>query len=83
MIGKVLYKDQPCERCGSKKSISNIHDVITPALIGSVKVGYSQIICTNHICQKEFERNLLEEMQKKEAIRLKREEDKTARKVRA
>lgn len=81
MINKTLYVDQPCERCGSKKRINIIQKVTTPALINAAKIEYSQIICTNEVCQREFERKLLEKMQKDEALMLKRKQEKAARKV--
>lgn len=78
MISKTPYLDQPCERCGSKKTLINIKKK-SPTLTITMQIEYSQIICTNKACQKEFEDKLAEKRQKEELIRLKREENKAAR----
>ncbi|OGE25287.1 hypothetical protein A3C26_04045 [Candidatus Daviesbacteria bacterium RIFCSPHIGHO2_02_FULL_39_12] len=78
---KTSYSDQPCERCGSKKAIIIIDKVITAVSARGAKIEYSQIVCTNIVCQKEFDSKLAEKIQKNEAIKLKRAEEKAARKA--
>ncbi len=79
MNNKTSYLDQPCERCGSKKKLAKIRKASLPNLSGTSQIEYSQVICTNEACQKEFEFRLQEKTQKDEAIKLKREEAKAAR----
>ena len=76
MISKPSYLDQPCERCGSKKTIIKVRKGRTQTLSGSAAIEYSQIVCTNNECQKQFEMKLEERIQKEELVRLKREENK-------
>lgn len=76
MDGKLSYLEQPCERCGNKKNLIKIHKATLKNLSGVSKIEYSQIICTNAVCQKEFEKNLAEKASKAEAIKLKREKEK-------
>lgn len=78
MNPKLPYLDQPCERCGSKKALINIKKK-SPTLTITMQIEYSQIICTNKACQKEFEARLAEKREKEELIRLKREANKAAR----
>ncbi|MBI2599603.1 hypothetical protein HYW43_01640 [Candidatus Daviesbacteria bacterium] len=80
---KTSYEDQPCERCGSKKSITIIQKVASSISPSGAKIEYSQIVCTNKACQQEFDRRLVEKTQKNEAIQLKRAEEKAARKAQA
>jgi len=76
MISKPSYLDQPCERCGNKKTIIKVRKGRTQTLSGSAAIEYSQIVCTNNECQKQFEMKLEERIQKEELVRLKREENK-------
>ncbi len=79
MTNKTSYLDQPCERCGHKKNLSKIRKASLSKMSGSVQIEYSQIICTNGKCQKEFEGKLKEKMDKEALIRLKRAEHKMAK----
>lgn len=79
MNDKTPYLEQPCERCGGKKAIAKVRNGKLQNLSGVSKIEYSQIICTNKACQKEFETRLQEKTEKEAAIRLKREENKAAR----
>lgn len=78
MISPISYADQPCERCGSKKSIVQKKKVKTSTFNEAAVVEYSQIICTNKACQMEWEAKLLEKMQKDNAVKLKRSERKAS-----
>lgn len=73
---KTSYSDQPCERCNSKKKIINVRKVKTSTFNQATVIEYSQIICTNKVCQTEFENRLLEKQEKDAAIKLKRAEHK-------
>lgn len=79
MINSVPYLEQPCERCGKKKKLSETGKESMPNLSNSVKIEYSQVICTDSLCQREFEEKLQEKALKELAIKLKREEAKAAR----
>lgn len=68
------YDNQPCNRCGSKRRISKTWKETLPKLTGGFVVQiHSQIVCTNSVCQAEFDRKLFEEVQKRKDLRLKRE----------
>jgi len=73
---KIVYTDDPCVRCDSKQFISRTWIQQVPTYSGKMtEVECSQIECTNKECQAEFTRNLLEERERKEVIRLKREQN--------
>lgn len=68
------YARQLCELCGSKKRISKKWKEKIPTLTGKIIIiEHSQIVCTNKVCQAGFDKNLLEENEKREAIRVKKE----------
>lgn len=79
MKNSIPYLEQPCERCGNKKALTEVHKEILKNLSGGSEIEYSQIVCTNAACQKIFEVNLAEKRIKAEEIKLKREEAKAAR----
>lgn len=79
MNNTIPYLEQPCERCGSKKALTKVRKSKVQNLSGTSDIEYSQIICVSAACQKEFEKNLEEKILKADAIKLKREEAKTAR----
>ena len=74
------YIDLPCERCGSKKRVSETWKEKIPTYTGEIEVEYSQIICTNEVCQKAFDKNLVAEKEKRDAIRQRKEANELARK---
>ncbi len=74
------FVKQPCERCGSKKRISKTWKEKIPTLSGVTEVEYSQIICTNIVCQTEFDENLEKERKKRESLRLQKEKNDALRK---
>jgi len=74
------FVKQPCERCGSKKRISKTWKEKIPTLSGVTEVEYSQIICTNSVCQTEFDENLEKERKKRESLRLQKEKNDALRK---
>lgn len=69
------YLHQPCGRCGSKRRISKKWKERVPTLTGTTVIEYSQIICTNKICQVTFDKQMQEEKNKREVIRIKKEEN--------
>ncbi len=77
------YLDQPCERCGSKRKIAKTWKEKIPTFSGTTMVEYSQIICTNKECQKENEKQLVKDLEKREEIRVKKLQNDTARKANA
>ncbi len=68
------YVELPCPRCKSPQIVSKTWTETVQTFSGTVKVQCSQIVCTNKICQAEFEKNLEADNKKKAAIRTKREE---------
>jgi len=75
------YVNQLCELCGSKKRISKKWKEKIPTLTGKITIiEHTQIVCTNKVCQAGFDKNLLEENEKREAVRLKKEALATAAK---
>ncbi len=77
------YLDQPCERCGSKRKVAKKWKEKIPTFSGTTMVEYSQIVCTNRECQKENEKQLVKDLEKREALRIKKEENDTIRKTNA
>mgnify|MGYP001563907784 CR=1 FL=1 len=77
----IPYVDQPCERCGSKKRVSKTWTKTVPIFNGTTELEYSQIVCTNPVCQRAFDKNLKEETKKREVIRLEKEEKDKMRKA--
>lgn len=75
------YADQPCPRCGSMRRILRTWKEKLPTLTGTTAVEYSQIVCTNDVCQIAFDKHLLVETKKKEAVRIKRGMNEAARKA--
>lgn len=76
-----IYLNEPCNRCGNKKRIAKTWNETIPTLTGTTVVEYSQIVCTNNVCQAEFDELLLEETKKRTAIRIKKEENQAERKA--
>jgi hypothetical protein len=75
-IGNSLNYDQTlCDRCGSKRKETKkwTEKIKTENSLSIIE--HSQIICTNKNCQAEFEKHLIIETQKREAMRLVREEN--------
>ena len=81
IISGTAYVDQPCPRCGSKRRVSKRWNETIKTLTGTTIVKYSQIVCNNNVCQVEFDRQLLKETQKRQAIKLKKEANDAARKA--
>lgn len=77
------YLDQPCERCGSKRKIAKTWKEKIPTFSGTTMVEYSQIVCTNKQCQKENERQLVKDLEKREEIREKKQKNDSIRKANA
>ena len=77
----MTYIDQPCERCGSKKSISKTWIEKLATLKGVSILEVSQITCTNKKCQDLFDRNRAEELIKINERRLAKEEQDRIRKL--
>ncbi len=77
---KNAYLDQKCDRCGSKRKVSKRWKEKVPTLIGTTVVEYTQISCTNTLCQAAFEKVLAKEATKRKAIKRKKEADDAERK---
>ncbi|HVZ11672.1 MAG TPA: hypothetical protein VG965_01455 [Patescibacteria group bacterium] len=55
---KILFNEQPCERCGSPKKVAKTWtEEIKTSLGEPIKIEVSQSICTNKVCQAEFDSN--------------------------
>lgn len=78
------YLNAPCERCGGKKRVARTWKEKIPTLTGTVTiVEYSQIVCRNKTCQEEFERKQVEETEKRQAIKVKKDENTALRKAKS
>lgn len=76
------YLDQPCDRCGSKRKIAKKWKEKIPTFSGSMTVvEYTQIVCTNKVCQLENEKQLSKDLEKRKEIRVKKEENDNRRKA--
>lgn len=71
---KPTFLEMPCDRCGSKKRVSKTWKEEIPTFTGTTMVEFSQIICTNTVCQEAFNENLEKETKKREVLRLEKEE---------
>jgi hypothetical protein len=69
-----------CERCNSKRKVSKTWTEKIKNDHGQMILYHSQIICTNKECQKEFEKNMNEEILKREKLKQTRTEE-AARRV--
>ncbi len=75
------YLKELCDRCGSKRYVAKIWKETTVNASGrKVVVAYSQIDCSNKDCQKEFEKKLLSEKEKRDVIKQKKERAALAKK---
>lgn len=81
IVASTSYVDQPCPQCGSKRRISKTWKETIPTFTGTTTVKYSQIVCTNNVCQLAFDKQLLKDTQKRRAIKLKKEANDAARKA--
>ncbi|MDE2589666.1 MAG: hypothetical protein KGL95_08395, partial [Patescibacteria group bacterium] len=72
-MANLSYLESPCERCGSKKKVAKRWKEKIPTFTGSTVVEYSQIVCTNVVCQKAFDEALAKEEKKRQALRLEKE----------
>lgn len=77
------YLDQPCERCGSKRKVAKKWKETLPTFSGTTVVEYSQIICTNKVCQAESEKEQLKDSQKREEMRTQKAANEVIRKENA
>ncbi len=77
----IAYLDKPCERCGSKRKIGRTWTETVQNFSGTIQVKHQQIVCTNEECQGKFEQFYKDEAKKKEAMRVKKEENDAARKA--
>lgn len=82
-MSAIPYEDEPCSRCGSKKSVSKPRKQTLPTLSSITEVEYSRIICTNALCQHEFEVNLAKEQKKRKTLRLEKERNDKKRKAKS
>lgn len=81
IIAGTAYVDQPCPQCGSKRRISKTWKETLPTFTGTTTVKYSQIVCTNDVCQLAFDKQLLKDTRKRMAIKLKKEANDAVRKA--
>ncbi len=75
------YLEKPCDRCGSKKRVAKKWKETVPTMTGTVVVQYTQIVCTKKECQIAFEKVLLEETKKRQALKVKKDANDVARKA--
>lgn len=74
------FINQLCPRCGSPRIETRPKKQKVETYSGIIEIEVSDIICTNRQCQKDFEKELEEEMIAKAAIRTKKQEQDLDRK---
>lgn len=75
------YLREPCDRCGSKRYVAKTWKETTTNYSGmKVVIEYSQADCSNKECQKEFEKKLLVEEEKRKSLKQKKDADTLLRK---
>ncbi|MBI3385319.1 hypothetical protein HY030_03960 [Candidatus Gottesmanbacteria bacterium] len=80
-VSSMPYEDQPCERCGSPKRISKKWTEILTTFHSTSKLEHMKIVCTNSVCQEAFEENLKKDAEKRDVVRLAKEEKDKLRKA--
>lgn len=75
------YLHAPCERCGSKRKVAKRWKEKMPTFTGSTLIEYTQIVCTNKECQAKFEQQMLNESNKRKALKVKKDADDAVRKA--
>ena len=74
------YLNQPCERCGSKRTVSKTWIEKYATISGTSSVEVSKTICSNKECQALFEKNRAEELERINERKIKKEEQDQIRK---
>ena len=74
------YIEQPCDRCGSPKVVSETWDQAHETISGTSTLKVSQITCTNEACQAGFDKNRAEEVMRINEKKMKKEEQDKIRK---
>ena len=59
----------PCERCNSKRRVSKTWTEKIKNDHGFMILQHSQIVCTNKVCQSEFEKVMNEDILKREKLK--------------
>lgn len=77
----VSMEDIPCIRCNSKRKISKTWTEKIKNPNGFMILRHSQIVCTNRQCQLAFEKVMLEDIQKREKLKLSKLENTTNKKT--
>lgn len=77
----LLYEDQPCVRCGSKKRISKKWTEVLETYHSTSKVEHMMVVCTNATCQAAFDENLKKETAKRDIIQAQKLEKDKVRKA--
>lgn len=63
-----------CTRCGSPRIVTKTWIETIKTFNGDTKLTFSQMECTNKECQEKFDKNLIEENKKRDALKAKKEE---------
>lgn len=61
----ILASDQLCIRCNSKRRVAKTWTEKIKNDHGGMTLVHKKIVCTNKVCQEEFDKALLEETQKR------------------
>lgn len=61
--------DIPCERCHSKRKVGKKWTEKIENMSGFMILEHTQIVCTNKVCQAEFDKALLIEEEKREKLK--------------
>jgi len=77
----ISSEDMPCDRCGSRRRVSKTWTEKIKNTNGFMVLRHTQIVCTNKECQSAFEKIMLEDIQKREKLKLSKLENSTNKKV--
>lgn len=75
----VPSSEKPCSRCNSKRKISKKWTEKIENTGGFMVLQHTQYVCTNKECQKEFEKVMLADEQKRERLKQIKLEDSARR----
>lgn len=63
------YINSPCDRCGSPKMIGKTWKENIETFNGKSTIEHTQILCSNKECQKDYDKKLIEDAKKREALK--------------
>jgi len=77
------YLNQPCNRCGSKKRIAKTWTQEITTYTRTQQIEHTLILCTNEVCQADFDNQRNIENQKRELMKANKEASNSAKRANA